>query len=234
MSAADMQRIQQIITDETHASPETGPQWSEFNHKVSGMFVFVWGLTALMVGLLWPRRTWFRFVPPLVLVGLAEFLFFRNDPKTWPAGPIGFWISFQDPAVVQHRVFVLLILAIALVELLRAADRLSPLMQKFALPALVVFASIFLLFHQHGGLVMQQTMQQMSNATMTPSPEAKSMMASMNLIKSEQLGFALFGLGLGAAKLLADTGVLKGRLGATLWPLFAIGLGIYMAGFYTE
>ena len=229
-----MQRLQQIITDETHASPESGPHWSEFNHKVSGVFVLLWGLSALIVGLLWPRRTWFSYVPPLALVGLAEFLFFRNDPKTWPAGPIGFWISFQDPAVVQHRIFVLLILGIALIELLRAADRLSPLMRQFALPAVVAFASVFLLFHQHGGLVMQQAMQQMSDAAMTPSPEAKSMMASMNLIKSEHLGFALFGFGLGAAKLLADIGLLKGRLGATLWPLFAIGLGIYMAGFYTE
>ena len=38
---------------------------------------------------------------------------------------------------------------------------------------------------------------------------------------------------LAAAKLLGDTGRVKGRLGASLWPVFAIILGIYMIG-YTE
>jgi len=233
VSASEMQQIQQIISDSTHASPETSTQWSEFNHHVSGLFVFLWGLTAFVAGWMWPKRTWFRFVPPLMMLGLAEFLFFRNDPKAWPAGPIGFWISWQDPETAQHRIFVLLILAIVLIELLRAGDRLSPLMYKFALPLVVLVASVLLLFHQHGGVAMQQTMQHVStNAPLTPADE--SMLASMSLIKSEHLVFALFGFGFGASKLIADLGVLKGRLGATLWPLFAIGLGLYMYFFYTE
>ena len=45
--------------------------------------------------------------------------------------------------------------------------------------------------------------------------------------------FSFIGFGLAAAKLLGDGGVLKGRLGATLWTLFAMALGIYML-FYTE
>ena len=39
------------------------------------------------------------------------------------------------------------------------------------------------------------------------------------------------GFSLAAAKLLADVGRLKGRLGATLWTVFAIILGIYMMGY---
>jgi hypothetical protein len=234
LSTTDVQRIQQIISDTQHASPETSTQWSEFNHHGAGVFVFLWSLTALIVGLLWPRRTWFRFVPPLMMFGLAEFLFLRNDPKAWPTGPIGFWISFQGPETAQHRIFLLLIVAIGVIEMLRAADRLSPLMQKFALPSVVVVASVLLLFHQHGGLAMQQTMQHASDATATPSPADQNMIASMNLIKTEHRVFALFGFGFAAAKLLADVGFLKDRLGATLWPLFAMGLGLYMIGFYTE
>jgi hypothetical protein len=59
------------------------------------------------------------------------------------------------------------------------------------------------------------------------------MMGTMELVKHEHLWFSTLGFGLAAAKLLADTGRLKGRLGATLWSVFAITLGVYMMG-YTE
>jgi putative copper resistance protein D len=234
VSAAEFQQIEQIVSDTQHASPETSTQWSVFNHRAAGVFVFLWGFTAFIVGLMWPKQTWFRFAPPLVMLGLAEFLFIRNDPKAWPSGPIGFWISWEDPETAQHRIFVLLILAIVVVELLRAAGRLSPLWNKFALPGLVAITAVLLLFHQHGGFAMQQAMQQMATSAATPSPADQSMIASMTLIKHEHLVFALCGFGLGAARLGADMGLLKGRLGAALWPLFAVALGIYMIGWYTE
>ncbi|HXW76546.1 MAG TPA: hypothetical protein VEJ20_03975, partial [Candidatus Eremiobacteraceae bacterium] len=116
---------------------------------------------------------------------------------------------------------------------LRAADKLSPLMQRFALPAIVVAASLLIMFHQHGGVAMQQAMAHMSNPSAL-TPADKDMLTAMQLVKSEHFIFALFGFGFAASKLLADSGVLKGRLGASLWPLFAIGLGIYMFGFYIE
>jgi len=210
------------------AAPESDKEWSEFNHRGAGWFVFLWGLTALIVGLQLPRRTWLRFVPPLTLLGLAEFLFLRNDPETWPIGPIGFWVSLRDPEDLQHRVFVILILVIAGVELLRAADRLPPLLQKFALPGLALFGGIYLFFHKHGGTEMQQMM---SDPAMASSPAMQSMMASMAVVKHEHLWFSVTGFGLAAAKLLADTGRLKGRLSATLWSVFAILLGIYMMGY---
>jgi len=132
--------------------------------------------------------------------------------------------------VFQHRVFTLLLLVIAIVELLRAADRLPPLLQKFALPGLALFGGIYLFFHKHGGEGMEQMM---ANPAMASSPAMQSMMASMESVKHEHLWFSMFGFGLAAAKLFADTGRLKGRFGATLWSVFAIILGIYMMG-YTE
>jgi len=212
------------------AAPESDKEWSEFNHRGSGWFIFLWGLTALIAGLQWPRRTWLRFVPPLTLLGLVEFLLLRSDPEAWPLGHKGFRVSLSDPEVFQHRVFTLLLLVIAIVELLRAADRLRPLLQKFALPGLALFGGIYLFFHKHGGEGMEQMM---ANPAMASSPAMQSMMASMNLVKHEHLWFSTLGFGLAAAKLLADTGRLKGRLGATLWSVFAILLGIYMMG-YTE
>src|SRR5262245_33631467 len=67
---------------------DPGVAWSIFNHRGAGWFILVWGAAALVVGLQWPRRTWARFVPPLVLFAMVEFLFLRNDPEAWPTGPI--------------------------------------------------------------------------------------------------------------------------------------------------
>ena len=211
-------------------APDPGVQWSIFNHRGAGWFIFLWGLTALIAGLQWPKKTWWRFVPPMVLFGMVEFLFIRNDPEAWPTGPIGLWASLRDPEVFQHRVFLLMLLGIAVIELLRAADRLPPFLYKFGLPALAVAGGVYLFFHKHGGEGMEKMM---ADPSMASSPAMDRMMASMEIVKHEHMWFSIFGFGLAAAKLLADGGKLKGRLGATLWTVFAIVLGAYMMG-YTE
>jgi hypothetical protein len=215
------------------ASPVTNTQWSEFNHRGAGVFLLLWGLTALIAGLQWPKRTWFNYVPGLVILGLVEFLFLRNDPKAWPSGPYGFWISFQDPSVLQHRIFVLLLIALAAVELLRAGDRLPKLLQVWAVPAIAVFGAVYLFFHVHGGIETQAMMRHMSDPGAASNPAMQSMIASMKQVKFEHLWFSVTGFGLAATKLLADAGYIKGRLGAILWTFFAMALGIYMIG-YTE
>jgi copper resistance protein D len=209
----------------------TGKEWSEYNHRAAGWFLFFWGLTALAVGLQWPRKTWIRFAPGVVLLGMVEFLFVRNDPESWPTGAIGLWASLRDPEVFQHRVYLILLLLIALVELLRAADKLTPFYYKYALPILATLGGIYLFFHKHGGAAMQQMMAHASDPKVASNPMFQSMIAAMKTIKHEHMMFSIFGFGLAAAKLLADMGKIKGRLGATLWTLFAIILGVYMMGY---
>jgi len=216
------------------STPYAGPAWSIFNHRASGVFVLLWGLTALIVGLQYPRRTWFRFVPPFALFGLVEFLILRNDPMAWPLGPIGFWYSMRSPEVFQHRLFILMILALGIIELLRAADRLPAALARYALPAVALVASVLILFHQHAGPAMEQAMQmQMHGMAMGRGDPNKAMEVTMAHIKHEHMWFAIFGFCLVVSKLLADTGRLPGRLGATLWPLFAVVTGAYLLG-YTE
>jgi len=205
--------------------------WSTFNHRVAGWFLLFWGLTALIAGLQWPRLTWWRYVPPMALFGLAEFLFFRNDPEAWPVGPMSFWASLHNAEDLQHRIFLLLVILIALVELLRAAGRLSRFMAKYALPALGCFGAIYLFFHKHGGAGMADLMHQAGQPGRAASPAVQQMLAAMSLVRHEHLWFSLFGFGLVAAKLAADTGHLKGRWGASLWSVFAIFLGVYMIGY---
>ena len=84
--------------------------WSEYNHHWSGIFVLAIGALALLnqAGLRWARH-W-----PLIFLGLAAFLFLRSDPEVWPLGEVGFFASFRDVEVLQHRAFVLLITVFAL------------------------------------------------------------------------------------------------------------------------
>lgn len=215
------------------STPYAGSAWSVFNHRGSGVFIFLWGLTALLTGLQYPRRTWLRFVPPLMLFGMVEFLILRNDPMTWPLGPIGFWFSMRSPEVFQHRVFILLILGMAIVELLRAADRLPPFLFRYSLPALALVGAILILIHKHSGPEMQMAMQMQGGMAGATGDPAESMEASMARIKHEHLWFAIVGFGFVVTRLLADTGKLPGRLGATLWPLFAMATGAMLLS-YTE
>jgi len=229
---SDMPGMSAPATSETPAGPPwcQDNAWSTFNHRVVGWFLLVWGFAALAAGIEWPRRTWRRYAGPMVLFGLAEFLFFRNDPEAWPVGPMSFWASLHDPEDLQHRIFLLLVILIALVELLRAADRLGPLAAKYALPALGTFGAVYLFFHKHGGAAMAEMMNHAQEAG-SASSNMRQMMASMSLVRHEHLWFSMIGFGLVAAKLLGDTGRLKGRWGTALWPVFAVLLGAYMIGY---
>src|SRR5579864_5309327 len=74
MTTEQRDRALALTPDSGLASPVTGTDWSIFNHRGAGFFVLLWGLTAFIAGLQWPRKTWFNYVPPMALFGLAEFL----------------------------------------------------------------------------------------------------------------------------------------------------------------
>jgi hypothetical protein len=196
--------------------------WSTFNHRIAGWYLALWGLTALIAGLQGPPGTWWRFAPGVVLLGLVQFLFFRNDPEAWPIGPQSFWASMHGEDL-QHRIFLILLLVIAVVELLRAGNRLPEFLAKYSIAILATAGGIYLFFHEHGGAAMEH----MSHST--DDPAMQQMMASMNTVIREHMWFSVLGFGLAGARLLGDAKVLKGRLGACLWTVFAIALGVYMA-----
>jgi hypothetical protein len=230
---SDMPGISSNAAPENPATPPWCQEnaWSIANHRVSGWFLIVWGLAAFAAGMEWPRRTWRRYLGPMVLFGLAEFLFFRNDPEAWPTGPMSFWASLHDPEDLQHHIFLLLIILMALVELLRAANRLPPLPAKYALPALGGFGAVYLFFHKHGGTAMAEMMNYAREPGNSASSGRQQMMASMTLVRHEHLWFSIIGFGFVVARLLGDTGHLKGRWGTALWPVFAVLLGTYMLGY---
>jgi putative copper resistance protein D len=119
--------------------------WSEYNHHVAGFFVLAMGILSVLerAGLGWARH-W-----PLGFLGLAAFLFVRNDPRAWPLGPAGFWESMLLPDVLQHRLVVLLVVGLAVFEWLVRAGRLRAAGWRLVFPLLCAVGGALLLTHSH-------------------------------------------------------------------------------------
>jgi len=119
--------------------------WSEYNHHWAGLFVVTMGGLAILhfigVG---PARHW-----PLVFLGLAGFLFVRNDPRAWPLGPAGFWESLTLPDVLQHRTFVVFVVAFAIFEWMVRTGRLAERPWGYVFPLLCAVGGGLLLTHSH-------------------------------------------------------------------------------------
>jgi putative copper resistance protein D len=120
--------------------------WSEYNHHAAGFFVFLMGLLALLdrTGRVPWARHW-----PLGFLGLAAFLFVRNDPRAWPLGPAGFWESMVLPDVLQHRLVVLLVVSLAAFEWMVRSGRLTRPGGRLVFPLLCAVGGALLLTHSH-------------------------------------------------------------------------------------
>jgi putative copper resistance protein D len=122
-------------------------RWSEYNHHWSGLFVLLMGVLALANQAKIARpitKHW-----PLTLLGLAVFLFLRSDPEVWPLGEEGFWVSFRDVEVVQHRMFVLLTVVFGLFEWRVRVGGLAKTKAALVFPLMSALGGALLLTHQH-------------------------------------------------------------------------------------
>jgi putative copper resistance protein D len=119
--------------------------WSEYNHHWAGFFVLTMGLLACLERLgVRVARHW-----PLVFFGMAAFMFVRNDPRAWPLGPAGFWESLTLPDVLQHRAFVLLVIAFGVFEWMVRTERLPRRPWGYVFPMLAAAGGALLLTHSH-------------------------------------------------------------------------------------
>jgi putative copper resistance protein D len=136
--------------------------WSEYNHHWAGLIVLATGLLAFLAQANQSRwaRNW-----PLMFLGLALFLFLRSDPETWPLGPNGFWVTLEDPEVLLHRIFVLLVSALAIFEWRVQTGRVATQRARLIFPALVAVASALLLTHSHSlGNIKEEVLAELSHA----------------------------------------------------------------------
>ena len=136
-------------TNPLAGGPETRLQiereWSEFNHHWAGLFVLAMGLAAIA------HRAGVRIARhwPLLLVGLALFLFVRNDPEVWPLGPIGFWASLAQPEILQHRMFMTLVAVFGVFEWMVRVGGIAPRPWGYVFPMICAVGGGLLLTHSH-------------------------------------------------------------------------------------
>ncbi len=119
--------------------------WSEYNHHWAGVFVILIGALALLhhAGIRWARH-W-----PLVFILLALFLLLRSDPEVWPLGDEDFMAAWRDVEVLQHRLFVSLILVFAIFEWSVRTGRLRSPRAALVFPLMVSAGGALLLTHSH-------------------------------------------------------------------------------------
>jgi putative copper resistance protein D len=134
------------IDDPSAPRNDADRAWSEFNHHVSGMLVLAMGLLAILHAT--GRARWARHWP-LVFLGLAVFMILRNDPGSWPLGPEGFWEGWLVATVLQHRLFVLLVVAFGAFEWMVRAGRMSSRGAALIFPLLCAVGGALLLTHSH-------------------------------------------------------------------------------------
>jgi putative copper resistance protein D len=176
--------------------------WSEYNHHWAGILVLTIGLLALAerAGFAPWARNW-----PLLFLALAGFLLVRSDPEAWPLGDIGFWESMRDPEVVQHRVFVLLLVPFGLFEWAVRTGRLHRPGAALTFPLLVAIGGALLLTHSHSlGNVRQEL-----------------------LIEVTHVPLALFGIAAGWARWLEiRLPGRDGRIAGWVWPVCMAAVGV--------
>ncbi len=177
--------------------------WSEYNHHWAGLFVIAIGVLGLLhrAGLRLARH-W-----PLVLLGLAGFLFVRSDPEVWPLGHVGFFASLRDVEVLQHRVFVVLIVAFALFEWGVRTGRLRRPRAALVFPLLTALGGALLLTHSH----------------------AISNVKDQLLIEVSHTPLALAGIGAGWSRWLElrTDGSVR-RLAGWIWPVCFLIVGVIL------
>jgi putative copper resistance protein D len=135
--------------------------WSEYNHHWAGIVVLTVGLLALLAqaGQVSWARHW-----PLAFLGLAAFLFLRSDPEVWPLGPNGFWVTFADPEVLLHRIFVLLVIGLAVFEWRVQTNGVASPGVRLVFPVLVAVAGALLLTHSHTlGNIKEEVLSELSH-----------------------------------------------------------------------
>jgi copper resistance protein D len=138
--------------------------WSEYNHNWSGLFVLAIGILALLERS--GKARWARAWPLLFLV-LGGFLLIRSDPEAWPLGDVSFWASLRDPEIVQHRILVVLIAALAIFEWRVRMGWVKDPRAALVFPCIVWVGAALLLTHSHAlSNIKEQLLIEISHVTL--------------------------------------------------------------------
>ncbi len=129
-----------------------GMAYSEFNHHLAGVLVLLLGLAELSQSLRLTTSRWVRLLLPGALAITGTFLLIWSDHDAWPVGALSLsqtWFG-GDQEILQHKLYGLLALTIATVEILRRLGRLDHGGWLVPLPAFAIIGGWMLFGHSHG------------------------------------------------------------------------------------
>lgn len=129
-----------------------GIAYSEFNHRVAGLFLMVIGAAELSQALRSSSPLWARLLLPGALGLTGLFLLIWSDHEAWPVGPLTLYqtIFGGDHEILQHKTYGLCALATASIEILRRSGRVRHPVWMLPLPAFAILGGWMLFSHSHG------------------------------------------------------------------------------------
>ena len=125
-------------------------RWSDYNHNVSGLFLVVMALTALVSQAGW--ASWARYWS-LGFVALGIFILVHSDARSsWPFGQMGFWEGLlASDETLLHRLGALLACVLGLIEWQARLRHKPDSRLPYVIPVLCAVGGILLLGHAHEG-----------------------------------------------------------------------------------
>ena len=139
-------------------------KWSEYNHHWMGLIVLGMGILAFLART--GKAPWAEYWP-LLMIGIAIFIFLRGDPECWPLGPKSFWSTWATPEIFQHRAAAILCIAFAIFELKVRRNPAQQGMLPLVFPMICAVGAALLLTHSHGtSNVKEETLAELSHTPM--------------------------------------------------------------------
>ncbi len=128
--------------------------WSDYNHNISGLFLVMMAVLALMTYTgRWP---WTRYWP-LGFMVLGVFTLVRSDVGTWPFGPTGFWEGLlASEETFQHRLGALLAFALGVLEWRVRITHKPTGWMPYIIPVLCAAGGILLITHAHSAFPVKE------------------------------------------------------------------------------
>jgi hypothetical protein len=149
MVRASGQHLIAVSDPVSPASVDPNKAPSEFNHHIAGWALIGVG-SLVLASFLSPNLRALRYVWPALFLLAGLFLALWSDGEIWPRGNLNWaWLVHHDQEAGQHKIYALLLIAIAVVEYLRARGSLNRFWGTWTFCILSIVGAALLLVHDH-------------------------------------------------------------------------------------